>query len=158
MSNDGKLNQQKSESVNVAELEPVALSLFGSMLGSNTGYEAEAIAAKAFAAAKVFCDEAKRLRSGGKVFSEPKNRKVTIWIHAWDPVTDQPAYTESGEPVWIESQGDPYSYAPNKSADHPVNQSFFLTRHELGMDVPDRFKQALRAALAQREGRVFVSR
>lgn len=158
MSNEKNQTQAKSESVNVTELEPVALSLFGSMLGSSFGYDTDAVAARAFAAAKVFCDEAKRIRSGGQVFSEPKNRKITVWIHAWDPVTDQPSYSDTGEPVWIESQGDPYSFAPNKSVDHPVNQSFFLARHELGMEIPDKFRQALRSALTQREGRVFVTR
>jgi hypothetical protein len=158
MSNDNKNGSQPKETLNVSELEPVALTLFGAMLSSNTGYETEAVAAKAFAAAKVFCDEAKRLKSGGKVFAEPKNRKITIWIHSWDPVTEQPMYNDAGEPVWMESQGDPYSYAPNKSVDHPVNQSFYLSRHELGLDVPDKYRQALRSALTSREGRVFVTR
>lgn len=158
MSNENKGGGSQKESINVSELEPVALSLYGAMLASNSGYETEAVAARAFAAAKVFCDEAKRLRVGGKVFAEPRNRKITIWIHSWDPVTEQPMYNEAGEPVWMESQGDPYSYAPNKSVDHPVNQSFYLSRHELGMDIPDKYKQALRSALSSREGRVFVNR
>jgi len=148
---------QVVEAANPTELEPVALSLFSNMLASNSSYETEAIAARAFSAAKVFVEEAKRIREGGKVWSEPKNRKIQIWIHAHDPVTDLPAYNENGEPVWYESQGDPYSYAPNKKPEHPVNQAFYLARHELGMEIPERFRGALKSALAEREGRVFVS-
>jgi hypothetical protein len=153
----GKNQSQNEEVANVNELEPVALSLFSTMLASNTSYETETIAARAFSAAKVFVEESRRIRDGGKVWAEPKNRKIQIWIHAHDPVTDQPSYNENGEPVWYESQGDPYSYAPNKKPEHPVNQAFYLARHELGMEIPDRFKSALKAALAEREGRVFVS-
>lgn len=153
----GKNQGQVEEAVNANELEPVALNLFSMMLASNTSYETETIAARAFSAAKVFVEESRRIREGGKVWSEPKNRKIQIWIHAHDPITDLPAYNENGEPVWYESQGDPYSYAPNKKPEHPVNQSFYLARHELGMDIPERFRSALKTALAEREGRVFVS-
>ncbi len=154
----GLKNQVQGDEVsNVSELEPVALSLFSMMLASNTSYETETIAARAFSAAKVFVEESRRIKEGGKVWSEPKNRKIQIWIHAHDPVTDQPSYGENGEPIWYESQGDPYSYAPNKKPEHPVNQAFYLARHELGMEIPERYKSALKSALSEREGRVFVS-
>lgn len=156
MSNNKNQNQSQEVSSS-SELEPVALSLFSTMLSSNTSYETETIAARAFSAAKVFVDEAKRIREGGKVWAEPKNRKIQIWIHAHDPVTELPAYNENGEPVWFESQGDPYSFAPNKKPEHPVNQAFYLARHELGMEIPERFRAALKSALSEREGRVFVT-
>lgn len=142
-----KMDEQQLDS-----LERAALHLYTELLPRMRGFGEANTAAKSFQLAKVFCDEAERIRAGGEIETVAvRTAAPEVVIHVWDPVKNRPEFDEYNNPIMVKQLGDPDAFAPNLDDNHPINQRYWKARQALNLSIPFEFRDAAAAAAASKK-------
>lgn len=126
----GESKPAKPTATEHARLEQVALTIFN-RLGANlpSNRDSGGLAIESFRRAKAFLAVSEGVK-GGDISAEPTqpDKPEYVEIPVWQQTADEKwaAVKDpiTGKPVVQMAPVDPYAYAPNLDASHPINQRF----------------------------------
>lgn len=130
------------------DLKETALAIYIDLVPKMRGLDESRAAAKAFAWAKKFVDEAERIAAGGAIEEatvRPLGNPV-ISVHQFDYEKNKPAFDEYNRPIFVTQNGDPCAHAPNLPPEHVINQRFWRALQVLQLEVPPAYANAAKNA------------
>ena len=136
------MNESQDELlVGQTPLAEAALEIFKSLIPNRQNYSAESTARLAFSYASSFVAEEDRIRKGGDIFVAGETIvEPQIEIDVWDLLANEPKVDDRGEKVTEVVRGDSSCFAANLDVNHPVNQRYWKSRVQLGLEVNSKFQ------------------